>query len=468
MQTSATPTVALFTDDEAAAAIQSRIRGRHARAQTSHRAAQRASARIDDEPSIPFTADLAKQLAEAGGVGASANGMHVVCPRLVATGHKLAGSLRTALRGLPHLTAVDLSDNRLTSLAGLEALPLLNSLVCRNNRLMGVLDYRAPALGSRLSSADLRDNAIAGAVSLPPDAEGHAVGIEVHTQLETLLLDGNRLRSLRGVGAARRLRTFSAARNSIQDTSGLGPLTHLRALDLSANQLHACSELTELCTLRTLALHRNRLAALPDLTGLIELHSLTLASNQLLSLPALAEALTANTLKASMDTDGDGFIDATELLAWKAKAPAARALRSLTVANNPFLDRLLDARLRIIHAIPTLAILDEIDVTPEETVACKGLHGDDAAQLLAIRQRLFPDVNHMNSHNFENHPKLMFSYARQHSELWPKSHNLIPPLQGFSHAAELSAERIRKDTYGEELQRSPKPPRRTAERFAER
>ena len=63
---------ALFTDDEAAAAIQSRIRGRHARAQTSHRAAQRASARIDDEPSIPFTTDLAKQLAEAGGVGASA------------------------------------------------------------------------------------------------------------------------------------------------------------------------------------------------------------------------------------------------------------------------------------------------------------------------------------------------------------------------------------------------------------
>jgi hypothetical protein len=62
----------------------------------------------------------------------------------------------------------------------------------------------------------------------------------------------------------------------------------------------------------------------------------------------------------------------------------------------------------------------------------------------------------------------MFSYARQHSELWPKSHDLIPPLQGFSHAAELSAERIRKDTYGEELQRSPKPPRRTAERFAER
>jgi hypothetical protein len=109
---------------------------------------------------------------------------------------------------------------------------------------------------------------------------------------------------------------------------------------------------------------------------------LTLASNQLLSLPALAEALTANTLKASMDTDGDGFIDATELLAWKANAPAARALRSLTVANNPFLDRLLDARLRIIHAIPTLAILDEIDVTPEETVACKGLHGADAAQLL--------------------------------------------------------------------------------------
>ena len=97
---------ALFTDDEAAAAIQSRIRGRHARAQTSHRAAQRASARIDDEPSIPFTADLAKQLAEAGGVGASANGMHVVCPRLVATGRgpRLTPLMRALTGPGAHLT----------------------------------------------------------------------------------------------------------------------------------------------------------------------------------------------------------------------------------------------------------------------------------------------------------------------------------------------------------------------------
>ena len=43
-------------------------------------------------------------------------------------------------------------------------------------------------VGSRLRHADLRSNAIAGAVSLPPpDARGRPIGVAAHGQLETLL-----------------------------------------------------------------------------------------------------------------------------------------------------------------------------------------------------------------------------------------------------------------------------------------
>jgi hypothetical protein len=158
---------------------------------------------------------------------------------------RLAGSLHgTSARALRHVTTIDLSDNRLLSLSGLEGLPCLATLICRRNRLQGVLDYRAPRGfgGSRLRHADLRNNAISGAVSLPPPEDGGdvsvAVGVAAHGSLETLLLDGNKLRSLRGLAMLPHLTRLSVASNQLVDTAGLEPLpkvcppcrhTHLHA-----------------------------------------------------------------------------------------------------------------------------------------------------------------------------------------------------------------------------------------------
>ena len=406
-----------MSEEEAAASIQATIRGRNARAEMTQRRA------VADEPSEPFTADVARVCAAASGVGATPDGARVACARLVATGRRLAAaSLTAALGSLPYLTSVDLSDNHLTTLDGLDGLPSLHSLTCCRNRLVCALDFAAPATGSRLRTADLRENLISGAVSLPADASGRPLGVDAHPRLETLLLDGNRLRSLRGVGAATRLRTFSVARNALQDTAGLEQLTELRALDLSANKLCQCDELRHLTSLRTLQLEGNRIAALPDLAGCLGLHTLSLASNALASLKALAEAITGSTLKASMDTDGDGFIDSIELATWMATEGATknRSLRTLSLRPNPLLDGLPDARLRVLHALPTLASLDGEASTPEEVVAARGLHGDDATQLRAIRARFFPDLGNTppNTVASADLPGLLRLYREQHTAAW--------------------------------------------------
>ena len=75
----------------------------------------------------------------------TADGLSVAHTRLTAINRSLSGSLKGAFEHMPHLITVDLSGNRLTSLEGLEALPALASLTCRGNRLMGVLDFAAPA-----------------------------------------------------------------------------------------------------------------------------------------------------------------------------------------------------------------------------------------------------------------------------------------------------------------------------------
>ena len=393
---------AVYTEEEAAQAIQAIHRGSLARKETRKLAAGGSYTIDDSEPSVAFTREKAREMAIATGCGSSANGMLVVCPRLVASGHRLAGNLSTALGGMPHLTALDLSDNHLHSLDGLEALPVLHTLACRRNRLLSALDYRAPPKGSRLREADLRNNAIAGAVSLPPDERGRPVGVDAHPWLETLLIDGNRLRSLRGIGVARRLRIFSAACNALQDTAGLMGLRELRELDLSANRLCRCAELSSLWALRTLALHENRITALPDLSRLLKLHTLSLAHNLLgkdgapmAALAAAAEAIAGATLKQEMDTDGDGFIDSTELAAWEHSEGLRRnkSLRTLRLLEgHPALAELPDVRLRVIHLLPTVSLLDGVEATAEEVVAATGLYGVDTQRLTAIREPLFPEL----------------------------------------------------------------------------
>ena len=73
----------------------------------------------------------------------------------------------------PHLTSVDVSHNRLRTLAALSALPRLSSVKARCNMLSAALDFH-PKAGSALRHADLSANCIA-----------HLRGVEHHPQVRT-------------------------------------------------------------------------------------------------------------------------------------------------------------------------------------------------------------------------------------------------------------------------------------------
>jgi len=311
--------------------------------------------------------------------------------RLAGAGRRLtASSLAQAFVALPSLTSVDLSYNRLTTLDGLECCPLLSSLVCRGNRLMGVLDFAAAAGGSRLRYADLSDNSISGAVSLPIAADGRARGVDAHAYLESMLLDGNQLRSLRGVGAAVYLVHFSAAGNKLgaTDTAGIGPLQRLRTLDLSANELRRCTEIGGLAALRTIRLGYNQLSSLPDLRGLHSLSTLEIAHNRFESLDAITSAV-------------GGMPTLTNLTLVEGNAPIAA---------------LPDPRLEVLYALPSVSCLDGTPSTPEETVAARNSHGDDTQALAAIRKQYFPDV--LNSREATQLPGILAAYRNQYKAAW--------------------------------------------------
>ena len=306
----------------------------------------------------------------------------------------LSGSLAAGLSQLPQLTSVDISDNRLLTLEGLETLPRLSSLICRGNRLQGVLDYPAPAVqgGSLLRHADLRHNLISGAVSLPPDSLGRPIGVDAHGALETLLLDGNKLRSLRGIEAVTQLTSFSAASNQLQDTAGGGALVRLTSLDLSDNGLKSCDEMGSMRALRTALLPSNRLTRLPDLDALPFLNTLDLEGNALPSLEALTRSI------------GGG----------KSRILKLSPLRTLTVRGNPLLTGRDDVRLELLHQLPNLGMLDGTPAQPDERVFARNMHGADSDELAEIRRKHFPDT--LNAAEHLELPKLLAAYRHQYTK----------------------------------------------------
>ena len=309
-------------EDRAALIIQSTHRGRSDRRQVANLQSEASS------PSVSPTPELIRTFATD--LKLTADGRKYAHTRLHATGERLGGSLTGVFVGVPHLITVDLSNNRLSTLDGLEALPGLASLTCRHNRLLGILDYPAPKGGSRLRFADLSDNIIAGAVSLPKDRSGRTLGVDAHSSLEELIVDNNRLRSLRGISAVEHLTAFSASGNQLYDTAGLR-LPRLRKLDLHGSGLAGCKEIAALSSLYTLQLQSNKLSKLPDLTALASLTSLDLRHNNLSSLRDLGDAL-----------------GRAEPHRW----------RSIRLEGNPLLEGLDDMRMRVLYELPSVQELE--------------------------------------------------------------------------------------------------------------
>jgi len=121
----------------------------------------------------------------------------------------------SALGRYPHLTSLQLSHNKLRSLAPLACLCSLRTLAATNN-LLTSFDLAVAAAtattptGRGLTFADLRCNALQ-----------HTGLLGEHTELTELRLDANCLSSLAGLSPLRQLRKLSVSRNRLTDVSDL-------------------------------------------------------------------------------------------------------------------------------------------------------------------------------------------------------------------------------------------------------
>eukprot|EP00300_Choanocystis_sp_HF-7_P021868 c20973_g1_i1.p1 GENE.c20973_g1_i1~~c20973_g1_i1.p1 ORF type:complete len:324 (+),score=65.53 c20973_g1_i1:51-974(+) len=259
------------------------------------------------------------------------------------------------------LTSLDIYDNKLASLEGLEHLTSLTYLDASFNELRTTEHLSSL---TELTELYLIQNKI---VDVGPE-------IRVLTQLRLLELGSNRIRQISNLETLVNLRKLFLGRNKITSIQGLETLTNLRCLSLQNNRLTTISGLETLTNLDELYLSRNGISQIQGLESLRRLRILDLSDNPISVLDNL-EALTeledlwCSTTKISS-------YDQIKRLSQHPKLTTLY-LQHSPIASTP------DYRFSIMCLLPNLTQLDADDVTPGEKATVTGF--------LARKQNSDPD-----------------------------------------------------------------------------
>jgi Leucine-rich repeat (LRR) protein len=119
------------------------------------------------------------------------------------------------------------------------------------------------------------------------------------TNLTTLLLASNRIRSLDGINSLKTLRDLDLERNQIQDLLGIQSLTSLISLNLSLNEIHGTMNLAGLRDLEWLELAHTGINGVTFTETLVNLEYLDIRYNQVTDLSPLKEHKRLRVLRAS-------------------------------------------------------------------------------------------------------------------------------------------------------------------------
>lgn len=183
----------------------------------------------------------------------------------------------TGIEKFPHLESLDLSNNELTSLEGIDVLPDLTALYCSDNKLtdmqpIGALKHLQNLTLSRNQIASMKGLGGQDSLESVDLQENDLVSLEGMGELPALtLLDlgNNGLTSITGISKAPRLTSLRLNGNNLSDVSEIGRLTNLYYLSLSDNQVTDISGFENLSGLNSLDLDGNQgLTDLTPLTGL--------------------------------------------------------------------------------------------------------------------------------------------------------------------------------------------------------
>jgi len=247
--------------------------------------------------------------------------------------------------GLAHLAktlkVLELYENRLRSLEGVECLEELETLDVSYNRL-GTMEaqFLAP-IGAHLTKLYMAENNLA---EISVDA------LRPMVNLKLLDLGGNNLRLLQGLDTLVNLEEAWLGKNKITKIEGLGALTKLKRLSLQSNRLRKIEGLETLTALEELYLSDQGIAEIQGLDALQRLNTLDLTNNQLTStkglpwLPLLTDLWLAANQIASFD-DVDRLV------------PVVPVVETLHLERNPIADD-FEYRKYLKRTLPTLHYID--------------------------------------------------------------------------------------------------------------
>ncbi|KAF2084084.1 L domain-like protein [Saccharata proteae CBS 121410] len=183
---------------------------------------------------------------------------------------------------------IDLIHARITSSAALklDRFAQVERLSLRQNQIQEI-DLPA-SLGPKLVELDLYDNLIA-----------HIKGLEAMTELENLDLSFNKIKHIKRIDHLKKLKDLYFVQNKISTIEGLEGLSQLRNLELGANRIRKIENLETLTALEELWLGKNKITEIRGLDTLTNLKILSIQSNRLTTLSGLPHLPSLNELHIS-------------------------------------------------------------------------------------------------------------------------------------------------------------------------
>lgn len=192
--------------------------------------------------------------------------------------------------GCPHLTELDLYENKITTIAKPEDLAAAQAEEDMHDAEEAAEDAAAAATTD--DTAAPTDAAAAAAPTVPAPAAPR--GCLFPPDLVVLDLSFNEVRRIENVGHLSHLRELYLVSNRIKKIAGLEGLSKLRLLELGSNSLRAIDgpALQAVPNLEELWLGRNKIARIEGLDHLSNLRKLSIQSNRLTEIGAGLAQLT--------------------------------------------------------------------------------------------------------------------------------------------------------------------------------
>jgi len=271
----------------------------------------------------------------------------------------------------PHLSDVDLSNNKINEVASLSSLCGLRKLKLSQNMLSDTLNYQLDKCTSELIPIDPEDGKTTAWVN----------GFNnVGSLLEDVQLDCNQITTITpSLSTHTFITQLNLSHNKIDKIENLEGLKHLKILDLSFNNIKIVEGLDANVKLSILNLESNQIKSLETFPStLIELASLILNGNQISSLKGMevCSSLKSLEVKSNLIWDINEVNYIKGLLLLHNLSLYCRNEKSTMFYNDVDSDLKTNSneilgkqhyRLRVIHRLPQLQMLDNWLITAEET-----------------------------------------------------------------------------------------------------